>query len=147
MTKALILYYSRTGNTEKMANAVAEGIKSTGEVEVEINYHVETQDLSSYDAIIVGAPTYNHEMPLDFKNLFLEAAVEGISLKDKVAAVFGSYGWSGEAPKLILEIMKYKFEMKTIEPPLLVKYTPDQNSLNECKNLGRKVSESLMNRA
>ena len=45
MTKALILYYSRTGNTEKMANAIAEGIKSSGNVEVEINYHVNPQDL------------------------------------------------------------------------------------------------------
>jgi flavorubredoxin len=147
MIKALILYYSRTGNTEKMANAIAEGIKSGGSVEVELKYHVDPQELSSYDAIIVGAPTYNHDMPLDFKNLFLEAAVEGISLKGKISAVFGSYGWSGEAPKLILEIMKYKFEMKTIEPPLLVKYTADQNKLNECRNLGKKVSESLMNRA
>ena len=147
MTKALILYYSRTGNTEKMANAIAEGIKNSGSVEVEINYHVDPKDLSLYDAIIVGAPTYNHDMPVDFKNLFVEVAVEGISLKDKVGAVFGSYGWSGEAPKLILEIMKFKFEMKTIEPPLLVKNTPDQNALNECKKLGAKISESLMNRA
>ena len=147
MTKALILYYSRTGNTEKMANAIAEGVKSSGKVDVEINYHVDPHDLSSYDAFIVGTPTYNHDMPVDFKNLFLEAAVEGISLKDKIGAVFGSYGWSGEAPKLILEIMKYKFEMKITETPLLVKYTPDQNALNECRNLGKKVSESLMNRA
>ncbi|HEX7483382.1 MAG TPA: flavodoxin domain-containing protein, partial [Candidatus Bathyarchaeia archaeon] len=44
MTKALILYYSRTGNTEKMANAVAEGIKNSGSVEVEINYHVDPQE-------------------------------------------------------------------------------------------------------
>jgi flavorubredoxin len=146
MTKALILYYSRTGNTEKMANAVAEGIKSTGKVEVEINYHVDTQDLSLYDAIIIGSPTYNHDMPIDFKKIFLEAAAEGISLKDKVGAVFGSYGWSGEAPKLILEIIKYKFEMKTIEPPLLVKYTPDTTALNDCRNFGKKISESLMNR-
>jgi flavorubredoxin len=146
MTKALILYYSRTGNTEKMANAIVEGIKSSGKIEVELNYHADPQELSTYDALIVGAPTYNHDMPVDFKNLFLEAAVEGISLKDKVGAVFGSYGWSGEAPKLILEIMKYKFEMKTIEPPLLAKNSPDQNALNECRNLGKKVSESLMNR-
>ena len=146
MTKALVLYYSRTGNTEKMANAVAEGIKSTGKVEVEINYHVNPQDLSSYDAIIVGTPTYNHDMPVDFKKLFVEVAIEGISLQDKIGAVFGSYGWSGEAPKLVLEIMKYKFEMKTIEPPLLVKNTPDQNALNECINIGKRVSESLMNR-
>ena len=54
MTKALILYYSRTGNTEKMANAVAEGIKNSGSVEVEINYHVDPQELGSYDAVIVG---------------------------------------------------------------------------------------------
>jgi len=146
MTKVLILYYSRTGNTEKMANAIAEGVKSSGKVDVEINYHVNPQDLSLYDAIIVGAPTYNHDMPVDFKNLFLEAVVEGISLKDKVGAVFGSYGWSGEAPKLILEIIKYKFGMKTIEPPLLVKYTPDTTALNDCRNFGKKISESLMNR-
>ena len=147
MNKVLILYYSRTGNTEKMAIAVAEGVQSSGNCEVELNYHVNPQDLSLYDAIIIGAPTYNHDMPVDFKNLFGEAAVEGLSLKDKVGAVFGSYGWSGEAPRLILEIIKYKFEMQTIEPPLLVKYTPDQNTLNECRNLGKKVSESLMNRA
>jgi len=146
MTKALILYYSRTGNTEKMANAVAEGIKSSGKVELEMNYHVNPQDLSLYDAIIVGTPTYNHDMPVDFKKLFVEVAIEGISLKDKIGAVFGSYGWSGEAPKLVLEIMKYKFEMKTIEPPLLIKNTPDLNALNECRNIGKKVSENLMNR-
>ncbi len=51
-------------------------------------------------------------MPVDFKNLFEEAAVKGINLKGKMGAAFGSYGWSGEAPKLILEIMKYKFEMQ-----------------------------------
>ncbi len=147
MTKALILYYSRTGNTEKMANVIADAIKSSGKVEVEINYHVNPKELSAFDAIIVGAPTYNHDMPVDFKNLFVEVAVEGISLKDKVGAVFGSYGWSGEAPKFILEIMKLKFEMKMIEPPLLVRNTPDQNALNECRNLGIKISESLMNRA
>ena len=63
-------------------------------------------------------------MPVDFKNLFVEATVEGISLRDKIGAVFGSYGWSGEAPRLILEIMKNKFGMKTIEPPLLSNIHP-----------------------
>ena len=106
MNKVLVLYYSRTGNTEKMANAVAEGVKSGGNAEVELSFHVQADDLSVYDAIVVGAPTYHHDMPVDFKNLFEEAAVQGISLKGKIGAVFGSYGWSGEAPKMILEIMK-----------------------------------------
>ncbi len=147
MKKVLVLYYSRTGNTEKMANAVVEGAQSSGKVEVELNYHVDAESLSDYNAILVGVPTYHHDMPVDFKNLFEEAAVQGINLKDKIAAAFGSYGWSGEAPKLILEIMKNKFEMRVIEPPLLAKYGPDQAMLNACRDLGKKVSESLMNQA
>lgn len=147
MKKVLVLYYSRTGNTQKMANAVSEGAKSIDDVEVELNFHVDAESLNGYDAILIGAPTYHHDMPVDFKNLFEEAAVKGQNLKGKIGVVFGSYGWSGEAPKLILEIMKNKFEMQTIEPPLLGKYNPDQNILNSCRNLGKKVSESLMNRA
>jgi flavorubredoxin len=108
---------------------------------------VDAESLGSYDAILVGSPTYHHDVPIDFKNLFEEAAVKGISLKGKIGAAFGSYGWSGEAPKLIVEIMKYKFEMQIIDAPLLAKYVPDQNMLNACRNLGVKVSESLMNQA
>lgn len=147
MKKVLILYYSQTGNTEKMANAIAEGAQSSGNVEVELNYHVETESLSTYDAILIGTPTYHHDMPIDFKKLFEEAAVQGLSLKGKIGAAFGSYGWSGEAPRLILEIMKNKFEMRVVEPPLLAKYTPDQNTLTACKDLGKRISESLMNSA
>ena len=146
MKKVLVLYYSRTGNTEKMANAVSEGAQNGGEVEVELSFHVDAESLNSYDAILVGAPTYHHDMPVDFKNLFEEAALKSQNLKGKIGTAFGSYGWSGEAPKLILEIMKNKFEMQTLEPPLLAKYSPDQNILNSCRNLGKKASESLMNR-
>jgi flavorubredoxin len=66
-------------------------------------------------------------------------------LKGKLGAAFGSYGWSGEAPKLVLEILKNRFEMQIIEPPLLARYTPDQNALAACKDLGKKISETLMN--
>jgi flavorubredoxin len=142
--KILILYYSRTGNTEKMAKAVAEGAKNTENTQVELNYHAEAEDLSQYDAILVGAPTYHHDIPIDIKNLFEQAAVKGISLKEKVGATFGSYGWSGEAPKLVLEIMKNKFEMRVAEPPLLAKYEPDQNTLSACRDFGKRISESLI---
>ena len=144
MSKILILYYSRTGNTEKMANAIAEGAKSAGNVEVELNYHVDAEELGKFDAVLVGAPTYHHDMPMDTKKLFEEAAEKGINLKGKIAATFGSYGWSGEAPKLVLEIMKNKFEMQVAEPLLLAKYAPDQNTLNTCRNLGKRVAENLM---
>ena len=127
-----------------MAKAIAEGAKSTANVEVELNYHVEAEELTKFDAILVGAPTYHHEMPVDVKKVFEDAAVKGISLKGKIGAAFGSYGWSGEAPKFVLEIMKNKFEMRMIDPPLLATYAPDQNTLNMCRNLGKHVSESLI---
>ncbi|MEM4473412.1 MAG: flavodoxin domain-containing protein, partial [Candidatus Bathyarchaeia archaeon] len=119
--KILILYYSRTGNTEKMANAVAEGAGRIQGVQVELTYRATPEQLIEFDAIVVGVPTYHHDMTIDVKKLFEEAAVKGVSLKGKVGAAFGSYGWSGEAPKLVLEIMKNKFEMDVIEPPLLIR--------------------------
>jgi flavodoxin I len=146
MKKILVLYYTQTGNTEKMAKAVAEGAQNGDGIEVEVNFHVAPEDLGNFDAIIVGAPTYHHEMPMDFKRLFEDAAIQGISLKGKMGAAFGSYGWSGEAPKGILEIMKNKFEMKVTEPPLLAKYAPDEKMLDSCRELGKRVSESLKNR-
>jgi flavodoxin I len=147
VSKILVLYYSRSGNTEKMAKAVAEGAKNAGNPDVELNYHVDAEELASFDAILLGAPTYHHDMPIDMKKLFENAAAKGINLKGKVGAAFGSYGWSGEAPKLLLEIMKNKFEMQVTEPPLLAKYVPDEKTLVMCRDLGKRVSETLMRQA
>ena len=147
MPKILVLYYSRTGNTEKMAKAVAEGAKTTANISVDLNYFIEADELEDFDAIIIGVPTYHHDMPIDVKNLFEQAAVKNVILKGKVGAVFGSYGWSGEAPKLVIEIMQRKFEMDVQLQPVLAKYGPDQATLEQCKALGKKVSESLIRKA
>src|SRR3989337_2389706 len=129
-----------------MAKAIADAAQN-GSVEVELSYFVEAEELGKFDAILVGVPTYHHDMPMDMKRLFEEAARKGVNLRAKVGAVFGSYGWSGEAPKLVMEIMKNKFEMRLIEPLLLAKYTPDQNSLYMCRDLGRRGSQSLIHEA
>jgi len=147
LSKILVLYYSRSGNTEKMAKAVAEGAKNAGNLDVELSYHVEAEELAAFDAILLGVPTYHHDLPIDMKKLFEEAAEKNINLKGKVGAAFGSYGWSGEAPKFLLEIMKNKFEMHVVEPPLLAKYVPDENMLSACRDFGKRVSETLMQQA
>jgi flavorubredoxin len=144
MPKLLILYYSRTGNTTKMAEAVAEGARSVQGVDAELTYYAPAETLSSYDAILVGVSTYYHDMAIDIKKLFEEAAEKNINLQGKAAAAFGSYGWSGEAPKLVLEIMKNKFMMNVTEPPLLARYEPDQDTLEKCRGLGKRVAESLI---
>jgi len=147
MSRILVLYYSRTGNTEKMALAVADGAKSVPGTQVELNYYVPQEELLGFDAILVGAATYHHDMPVTFKNYFEEAAVKKVILKGKVGAAFGSYGWSGEASRLVLEILRNKFAMEVTEPPLSVVYTPDQPSLEKCFALGKRVAESLIHKA
>jgi len=139
-----ILYYSQTGNTRAMARAVEEGAKMVAGVKVEVKYFAKPEELEEADAIILGMPTYHHDISMDMKKLLEEVALKGISLKDKVGAAFGSYGWSGEAPRMLLEVMKNKFEMETIEPPLLIKYNPDEKGLEECRKLGKTVAQRIL---
>lgn len=144
MKQILIFYYSRTGNTEKMAKAIEAGVRMVDGVEVELTYQVALEDLVNYDAIVIGAPTYHHDMTVGIKKLLEEAAVKNINLKDKVGAAFGSYGWSGEAPKLVNEILKNRFEMRIIETPLHVRYVPDSVGLDKCRSFGKKVAEKTL---
>lgn len=147
MPKIVVFYYSRTGNTEKMAQAIAEGCRSVPGIEVNVSYYLPPEQLVGFDAILVGSPTYHHDMPVTVKSYFEEAAVKNVGLKDKVGAVFGSYGWSGEAPKFVIEILKNKFGMTVTEPPFLIQYAPDQTGLERCSALGKRVAESLIHRA
>ena len=68
--------------------------------------------------------------------------MKGLKPKNKVAAAFGSYGWSGEAVKMInkqLEDMKFEI----IDPGLNVKYVPDEKGIDACHQLGKKVVQAL----
>ena len=130
-----------------MAEAVVEGAKQIKNVDVELMIDMDAtpEDLVKADAILVGIPTYHHDMPRDIKNLFEEAAVQGVDLKGKIGVSFGSYGWSGEAPRLTNEIMENKFGMTVLKPPLLIKYAPNTKALDECRRLGKKVADTVTN--
>ena len=143
MPKILIVYYSHTGNTEKMAKAIREGARTVQKVEVELNRHESPWSLDSFDAILIGAPTYSHNMTNNIKNFLEEIAFHKVNLKGKMGTAFGSYGWSGEAPRMVLEVMEHKFEMEVLKPPLLIKYSPDEKGLEECRKLGKSVAEKI----
>ncbi len=142
--KILIIYYSQTGNTEKMARAIEEGAKSVVGIDVEVKYFAKPEELGEADAIIFGMPTYYHDIGMDMKSLLEAASKQEINLKGKVGAAFGSYGWSGEAPNMILEILKNRFEMDVVEPALRIKYNPDKKGLEECNKLGKTVAEKIL---
>ena len=144
MPEILIVYYSHTGNTEKMAEAIAEGARMVQEVEVELKRYEAPWSLVNFDAVLIGAPTYHHNMTSNTKNFLEQVAFHKINLTGKIGVAFGSYGWSGEAPRLVLEIMENKFEMEVLKPPLLIKYTPDEKGLEECRKLGKNVAEQVL---
>jgi len=143
MPTLLIVYNTKTGNTELMAKAVEEGAKQAKGVNVTRTYHATPSQLKEADAIAIGAPTYNHRMTLDIQQLLEKTAKTEVNLEGKTAAAFGSYGWSGEAPENVLEVLRNRFKMNTIEPPIRSKYRPREKTLEECRELGRKIAEKL----
>ncbi len=143
MAKILILYDSQTGNTEKMAQAVAEGARTVPNVEVEMKYCARPEELAQADALIFGAPTYYHDMTLPIKQMLEDAAKADVQFKGKVGAAFGSYGWSGEAPELILEILRNRFGMQIVEMQAMALYEPSKDKLDECRRLGKLVAEKV----
>jgi len=92
--KLLVLYDSRSGNTEKMAQAVAEGAKRVKGAQVDLKKvdGFDAKKLNGYDAIVVGSPTYYGEMSGKLKTLFDESVEIHGQLEGKVGAAFTSAG-------------------------------------------------------
>ncbi len=91
MSKALIVYYSRGGNTKKMAESIAEGIKKENvEVDIKDVKNVTADYLLVFDAIIIGSPTYYGSMACEIKRLFDESVRFHGKLDGKIGAAFTS---------------------------------------------------------
>ncbi|MEW5913187.1 MAG: flavodoxin domain-containing protein [Thermodesulfobacteriota bacterium] len=111
MPKALIVYATRSGNTERIAEYIAEGLRMAGcEVELKKAGDIaKPEDLQGYDAYLLGSATYHGEMMPNMKQVLFLAEKAG--LEGKCGGSFGSYGWSGEAPQRIYDTMKHIFKM------------------------------------
>ena len=92
MAKMLVCYYSRTGHTQHMAEAVAEGAGRVDGVEVELCPidHIEAQQFLEYDAIAMGSPTYYGSMAGELKHLIDESVAYHGQLAGKVGGAFSS---------------------------------------------------------
>lgn len=90
MSKVLVVYASMTGNTEEMAEAIAEGVTQAGaEVVLKEAFDASAAELNDYDGIIIGAYTWGDgELPDEFIDFFEEMG--SLNLSGKVAAAFGS---------------------------------------------------------
>jgi len=139
MAQAIIVYDTRSGNTAKMAKTVEEGMREAGvEVLSKRTVNAKAGDLTNVDAVVLGAPTYHHDLIQSMKTFLFE--MEKADLQGKLGAAFGSYGWSGESVQMMTDTMKHIFGMNVIEPGLKVPRRPDEDGLERCKEFGRKIA-------
>jgi len=143
--KALVVYDTMWHSTEMMAEAMVEllGQKGVDAKPMHLRkYHrsdIVTEVLDA-GAVIIGSPTLNNGLfptVADFLTY-----MKGLKPKNKIGAAFGSYGWSGEAVKLInRELEEMKFDI--VDPGVKIQYVPDEKGLEACHELAGKIAEKL----
>ena len=143
MAKTLIVYATRTGQTEKIAELIAEGIRMSGhEAELaKVTQIKKEDDLKGFDAVVFGSPTYHGEMVQGMKTLLFMA--EKAELEGKVGGAFGAFGWSGEAPDRIFETMKNIFKMEMVSIPLRLKSADLGGGITMAQDYGREIAGKL----
>jgi len=142
MSQAIIIYDTRSGNTEKMAQAIEEGMQEAGvEILSKRTVNAKADDLTNVDAVVLGAPTYHHDLIGSMKTFLFQ--MEKADLRGKIGAAFGSYGWSGESLQMMTDTMKHIFGMSVIEPGLKILRRPNESGLKQCQEFGRKIAEKI----
>ena len=138
-----ILYDTMWNSTRKMAEAIAEGIQNKDkQVTIKImntskddKTEVLTEVFKS-KAILVGSPTVNNGYLHSIAGIL--EMIKGMKLKNKVAAAFGSYGWSGEAVNQITESLK-KAGFTVNTEGIKVMWTPDKDMTKQCIEFGENI--------
>ena len=135
MSKVAVVFWSATGNTETMANCVAEGANGTIVPCSEMN----AAKLAEFDAVAFGCPAMGAEQleESEFEPMFSD--LEG-SLNGKKIALFGSYGWGdGEWMRTWEESCRDKGANLACDS-VICQETPDDEALNACRSLGEALA-------
>ncbi|KZL90567.1 flavodoxin [Clostridium magnum] len=142
MKNIVIIYWSGTGNTEAMANGIAEGVKLE-------NVHIKSlnvgdasvEDIINADVVALGCPSMGAE---ELEESEMEPFVDSISqaINNKNVALFGSYGWGdGEWMRNWEDRMK-NCGAKLVQNGLIINNEPDDEGLELCRKLGEKLSKA-----
>ena len=139
MSKIAVVYWSGTGNTEAMANAVLEGIRSAGAVgEIYSAAEFDSSMLSSYDALAFGCPAMGAEQLEDFEFEPLFDSCKA-SLSGKKVGLFGSYGWGDGQWMRDWEVNCRSAGAVLSGEGVICEGSPQAQSIESCKDLGRSL--------
>ncbi|PLX95217.1 MAG: FprA family A-type flavoprotein [Desulfuromonas sp.] len=144
--RVLLLTLSPHGNTRKMGATIRETLEKQGMEVVEMSLVDPREsdlrdEMERADMLLIGTPTINRDAPGPVWNAL--ALLSSVTPKRNVAAVFGTYGWSGEAVKLVEERLKgLKFSLAT--EGLTLRFTPTDEDLAHCHEFGAAVANELL---
>ena len=151
MAKAIVIYYSKSGNTKEMAEIIATAMNEADlPTECKSVSDVEARDMLNYDAIVVGSPTYYGHMAAPIKQLFDNSVAFHGKLDGKVAAAFSSSGniaGGNESTIMgIIEVMLIAGCIVQGDPqgdhygPVSIG-KPDERVKKQCMRRGRRIAE------
>ena len=147
-SKVVVVYETMWGATEKMARKIAEGIIDSGITvklfDINQSDHTEViKEMLDAKGYIIGSSTHGSDMLANIAG-FLEF-LKGLKPKNRIASVFGSYGWGGGAVNSIEEILK-ETGIEVVQPGLSIKYVPDESETKRCYEYGRAFAKRVKNK-
>jgi flavorubredoxin len=143
--KALIIYDTMWGSTEKIAYSLMEGLSESG-INVSLrnlkNTHISDiiTDIQDSKLILLGSPTLNNGMMPSMAGFL--TYLKGLRPRNRIGFVFGSYGWGGQAVGEIENVLKdlsWDMPYNTIN----LNYIPDDTELKDVKELGKKIGKNF----
>ncbi|MFD1989864.1 flavodoxin [Paenibacillus nicotianae] len=143
MSKILVVFASMTGNTEEIADLIAEGIQSTGgEVELKQAMDCDADTLLEYDAVLLGAYTWGDgELPDEFLDFYED--MDELDLSGKKAAVFGSGDTCYEQFAAAVDILSNKLKERgadIVVEGLKIELNPSSDEKETCREFGKKFA-------
>lgn len=141
MRKTAVVYWSGTGNTQMMAEKVAEGVRAAGaEADVYNCTEFSADLMDNYEAVAFGCPSMGSEQLEDteFEPVFTECEAK---LSGKVIGLFGSYGWGDGEWMREWEADCTDAGIRLVCPSVICCEAPDAEALEACRALGRTLAE------
>jgi flavorubredoxin len=146
MKNVLVCYLSRTGNTKKMAEFLAEGVRMTGNTAElkKISEIKSGKDFEGYDGFVFGCPTYHRDITEGMKRFLFMA--EEAKLVGKIGGAFGSFTHSGESASMIYDTMLYVFKMDMVDLGALdlkEHLLETDEGIHACQDYGKAIGQKF----
>ncbi|MTI47838.1 MAG: anaerobic nitric oxide reductase flavorubredoxin [Firmicutes bacterium] len=142
-----IVYDSMWHGTKRMAEAITEGIKTVNkEQNIKLYNSAKTDkndiltEVFKSKLVLVGSPTINNGILFSIAGIL--EMLKGLKFKNKKAAAFGTYGWSGESVKIITDELK-EAGLDVINEGIKQLWNPGEEEMNECKEFGKEIFQKL----